>query len=55
MDQQVHESELLIPALRIIMKKPGIDTSGLKKELEKVVNLYPKDLEILKNRNDNYI
>ena len=54
MDQQVHESELLIPALRIIMKKPGIDTSALKKELEKVVNLYPKDLEILKNRNDNY-
>lgn len=54
MEQQVHESELLIPALRIIMHNPGISTSELKDELEKVINLYPKDKEILKNRNDNY-
>lgn len=54
MKQQVHESELLIPALKIIMHNPGISTSELKEELEKVVNLYPKDKEILKNRNDNY-
>ena len=48
MEQQVHESELLIPALRIIMHNPGISTSELKDELEKVINLYPKDKEILK-------
>lgn len=54
MDKQVHESELLVPALRIIQNKPGISTSELKEELEKVVDLYPKDKVILKNRSDNY-
>ena len=54
MDKQVHESDLLIPALKIIFSNPGINTSQLKTELEKVVDLYPKDKEILKNRNDNY-
>ena len=54
MDKQVHESELLIPALKIISNKPGISTSELKEELEKVVDLYPKDKAILANRTDNY-
>lgn len=54
MDKQVHESELLIPALKIITSNPGISTSGLKEELEKVVDLYPKDKTILANRTDNY-
>lgn len=54
MDKQVHESELLIPALKIISNKPGISTSELKEELEKVVDLYPKDKAILTNRTDNY-
>lgn len=54
MDKQVHENELLIPALRIISNNPGISTSELKDELEKVVDLYPKDKAILNNRTDNY-
>ena len=54
MKQQIHESELLIPALKIINNNPGINTSQLKKELELIMDLYEKDKEILKNRNDNY-
>ncbi len=54
MDKQVHEKELLIPSLKIIYENPGITTSELIKELEKVIVLYEKDQKILNNRNDTY-
>lgn len=54
MDKQVHENEILIPALKIVKANPGINTTKLIDELEKVVDLYPKDKLILAGRNDTY-
>ncbi len=51
-EKRVKESEIVKPALKIIKDKPGITTSELIKELQKVVELYPGDKEILKGRND---
>lgn len=53
-NRQVHENELLIPALRIIYNHPEIGTTELIKYLEQEVELYPKDKEILKGRSDSY-
>lgn len=53
-DKQVKESELIIPALKIIYEKPNITTSELIKELQKMIELYPKDKMIIKNRKDTY-
>ena len=51
-EKRVKESEIVKPALKIIKDKPGITTSELIEELQKVVELYPGDKEILKGRND---
>ena len=51
-EKRVKESEIVKPALKIIKDKPGINTSELIKELQKVVELYPGDKEILAGRND---
>lgn len=50
--KQVHETELLVPSLKIIKDNPNTSTSDLIVKLESVVKLYPKDKEILNNRND---
>ena len=51
-EKRVKESEIIKPALRIIKDNPGINTSELIEELQKVVELYPGDKEILNGRND---
>ena len=51
-EKRVKESEIIKPALRIIMDKPGINTSQLIKELQNIVELHPGDKEILNNRKD---
>ena len=51
-EKRVKETEIIKPALRIITDNPGINTSRLIEELQKVVELYPGDKEILKGRND---
>lgn len=51
-ERRVKEKEIIKPALRIIKDKPGINTSELIKELQKIVELYPGDKEILSGRTD---
>lgn len=51
-EKRVKESEIVKPALIIIKENPGISTTELIKELQKIVELYPGDKEILKGRND---
>lgn len=51
-EKRVKESEIVKPALKIIKDNPGINTSELIEELQKVVELYPGDKEILNGRND---
>lgn len=51
-EKRIKESEIVKPALIIIKENPGISTSELIKELQKIVELYPGDREILKGRND---
>ena len=46
------ERDLILPALEIISRQPGIATSSLIKELEKKLEPDDEDLEILKNRSD---
>lgn len=50
--RRIKEHEIVKPALKIIKDNPGIDTSRLIVELEKVIQLYPGDKEITTNRND---
>jgi len=50
--KRVKESEIVKPALKIIKDNPGISTSELIKELQRIVELYPGDKEILAGRND---
>ena len=51
-ERRVKEKEIIKPALRIIKDKPGINTSELIKELQKIIELYPGDKEILSGRTD---
>lgn len=51
-EKRVKESEIVKPALKIIKDNPGISTSELIKELQKIIELYPGDKEILAGRND---
>ena len=51
--KRVKENDIVKPALLIIKKHPGISTSELIIELQKIVQLYPGDKEILKGRQDN--
>lgn len=51
-EKRVKESEIVKPALKIIKDNPGINTSKLIEELQKVIELYPGDKEILRGRND---
>ena len=51
-EKRIKESDLVKPALRIIKDKPGINTSDLIIELQKVVQVYPGDREIINNRKD---
>lgn len=52
-EKRIRENEIIKPALTIINDNPGINTSELIKELQKVIELYPGDREILKGRTDN--
>lgn len=52
-EKRISESEIIKPALTIINDNPGINTSELIKELQKIIELYPGDREILKGRTDN--
>lgn len=51
-EKRVKENDIVKPALKIIKDNPGINTSELIKELQKVVELYPGDKEISNSRND---
>ena len=51
-EKRIKESDIVKPALRIIKDKPGINTSELIEELQKVIELYPGDKEISNSRND---
>jgi hypothetical protein len=48
------ENEIAIKAIRLIANYPGISTTELIKELQKLFLLHPDDTRILKNRNDTY-
>ena len=52
-EKRISESEIIKPALTIINDNPGINMSELIKELQKIIELYPGDREILKGRTDN--
>lgn len=52
-EKRISESEIIKLALTIINDNPGINTSELIKELQKIIELYPGDREILKGRTDN--
>lgn len=51
-EKRVKECDIVKPSLKIIKDNPGISTSELIKELQKIVELYPGDKEILTGRND---
>jgi DNA polymerase III delta subunit len=48
------ENEIAIKAIRLIANYPGLSTTELIKELQKLFLLHPDDTRILKNRNDTY-
>lgn len=51
-EKRVKEGQIVKPALRIIKDNPGINTSELIEELQKVIELYPGDKEISNSRSD---
>ncbi len=55
-DGRVHESDLVVPALRLMSERTGgfITTTALIKELEALFNPSGKDAEIIRGRSDTY-
>lgn len=50
----ITEKQLVLPALYLINRYNGIDTSTLIKELEQIMHPVGHDLDILSNRNDTH-
>ncbi len=55
-EERVHETDLVVPALRLMAEQPGgfIATSDLIVELESVFNPAGRDAEIIPGRSDTY-
>ena len=50
---RIQEKELILPALAVIERQPGISTSALIKELERIFHPTGEDAEILAGRRDS--
>src|SRR5215510_12227731 len=50
---RIRENDLILPALYIIHRQPGITTSELSAELRSIFNPTGEDAEILRGRNDD--
>ena len=51
-EMRIGEKDLILPALAVIRRHPGITTSGLISQLEEILHPDGEDMEILANRKD---